>query len=186
MHIQAEATPNPDSLKFTPGHPVSPKEPCSFKKSDKIVSSPLAQKLLTINGVDGIYLGVDFITVLRESEFDWEILKPEIINVINDYFSDFSDIEEKIVSVILSNLEQNDDPIVQQIKEIINTRVRPAVAQDGGDIVFHSFKDGIVYLEMHGACRKCPNSTETLKSGIENMLRHYVPEVQEVRAWEAP
>ncbi|AIK96844.1 NifU family protein [Candidatus Odyssella acanthamoebae] len=183
MFIQTEETPNPDSLKFIPGRMVLESGTASFNQSDDCGNSPFAKRLLSIDGITSVFFGNDFITISKKTDHDWYILKPSIIGIIMEQFV-------AGLPIIIDNSEVSqstsvdEDPIVQQIKELIDTRVRPAVAQDGGDILFHSFENGVVYLKMQGACSGCPSSTATLKSGIENMLRYYVPEVEEVRAVE--
>ena len=179
MFIQTEETPNPATLKFLPGRMVMERGTADFDAADKAARSPLAESLFRIDGVARIFLGSDFITVTKTDQKDWPVLKPQILGLIMEHFSSNR-------PVILSDdsasaAGDEDDEIVAQIKELLDTRVRPAVAQDGGDIIFHSFEDGVVYLHMQGSCSGCPSSTATLKMGIENMLRHYVPEVVEVR-----
>jgi Fe-S cluster biogenesis protein NfuA len=179
MFIQTEETPNPATLKFLPGRVVMDRGTADFDGADKATRSPLAESLFRIDGVARIFLGSDFITVTKTDAKDWPVLKPQILGLIMEHFSSNR-------PVILSDdsaqaAEGEDDEIVAQIKELLETRVRPAVAQDGGDIIFHAFEDGVVYLHMQGSCSGCPSSTATLKMGIENMLRHYVPEVVEVR-----
>jgi Fe-S cluster biogenesis protein NfuA len=152
----------------------------NFTDAAAATRSPLAQRLFGLSGVAGVFLGADFITVSKDQEADWFELKPVVLGAIMEHFTAGA-------PVILGNADdalgdEEDDEVVQQIKELLETRVRPAVAQDGGDILFHSYEDGVVYLHMQGSCSGCPSSTATLKAGIENMLRHYVPEVQEVRA----
>lgn len=183
MFIQTEDTPNPNSLKFLPGHDVlGDIDPMFFQTGDQCSSSPFAKRILNITGVTAVMLGRDFITVTKKDEVEWYVLKPSILGMIMELFVNNLPV---IIESNISSQTSDDDPIQLQIKEILDTRVRPAVAQDGGDIVFDSFKDGIVYLKMHGACSGCPSSSATLKSGIENMLRYYVPEVLEVRQIEA-
>ena len=179
MFIQTEATPNPATLKFLPGQDVmGAGGAANFTSTDSAKRSPLATGLFTIEGVDGVFLGADFITVTSSGAKDWDVLKPQILGAIMDHFSsDQPVITEEAAAADTSG----EDSVVTQIKELLDTRVRPAVAQDGGDIIFHGFEDGIVYLEMHGACAGCPSSSATLKHGIENMLKYYVPEVVEVR-----
>lgn len=183
MFIQTEETPNPDSLKFIPGRTVLEAGTASFSTLDECHRSPFARRLLSVDGVEAVFFGSDFITITKAIDQDWYILKPSIIGIIMEQF--VTGLPVLIdTSETLSAQDAETDPIVQQIKELIDTRVRPAVAQDGGDILFHSFENGIVYLKMQGACSGCPSSTATLKSGIENMLRYYIPEVEEVRAVE--
>jgi Fe-S cluster biogenesis protein NfuA len=144
--------------------------------------SPLAERLFAQAGVTGVFLGSDFITVTKDEESDWYQLKPAILGVIMEHLTSGQPVILASAAEGETGSEEEDDEIVVQIKELLETRVRPAVAQDGGDIIFHDFADGIVYLHMQGSCSGCPSSTATLKAGIENMLRHYIPEVQEVRA----
>ena len=186
MFIQTEETPNPNVIKFVLEQEVLPKGSASFKTRQEAVASPLSQKVFEIKGVESIFLGQDFISVTKADTKEWFVLKPQILSAILDGLTmgialwDGSKATSLNGDADASSVE--DDELIKQIKELIETRVRPAVAQDGGDIVFHDFDEGIVYLEMHGACAGCPSSTATLKVGIENMLRHYVPEVKEVRA----
>lgn len=181
MFIQTEPTPNPATLKFLPGRTVMEQGTANFPEPSSADRSPLAQRLFTLPGVAGVFLGADFITVSKVESADWYQLKPSVLGAIMEHFTAGQ-------PVILGTAEteaaadEDGDEIVQQIRELLETRVRPAVAQDGGDIIFHRYEDGIVYLHMQGSCSGCPSSTATLKAGIENMLRHYVPEVQEVRA----
>ena len=182
MFIQTEATPNPATVKFLPGKPVSPGRAYDFKSEDDAVNSPLAQRLFALQGVTGVFLGADFVSVSKSDDTDWSMLKPMVLNGLMQHFS----LDQVVVNEVEGGDDQNavsddDDPIVAQIKQLIEERVRPSVMMDGGDIVFSSFDDGVVYLEMRGACSGCPSSTMTLKSGIENMLKHFVPEVTEVR-----
>lgn len=178
MFIQTEETPNPATLKFLPGRVVMERGTADFDAAEKAARSPLAESLFRIDGVARVFLGGDFVTVTKTDSRDWPVLKPQILGLIMEHFSTNRPV---IVAEAEAAAEGDDDEIVTQIKELLDTRVRPAVAQDGGDIVFHSFEDGIVYLHMQGSCSGCPSSTATLKMGIENMLRHYVPEVVEVR-----
>jgi Fe-S cluster biogenesis protein NfuA len=181
VFIQTEETPNPETLKFLPGCIVMPEGTASFVLGQPCHNSPLAHRLLTTEGLAGVFFGSDFVTLTKDPTQNWEHLKPAILGILMDHFVANLPV---ITDMSLENVAQDfgNDPLVHQIRELLDTRIRPAVAQDGGDIVFHSFEDGIVYLKMQGACSGCPSSTATLKSGIENMLRHYVPEVQEVRA----
>lgn len=180
MFIQTESTPNPATLKFLPGKNVLERGTADFREAKQAASSPLARILFAIDGVSGVFLGSDFITVTKSERFEWQTLKPHILAAIMDHFMtglpavDDAPMETTGVSAL-------DTEIVKQIRELIETRVRPAVAQDGGDITFERFEDGVVYLNLKGACAGCPSSTATLKSGIENMLKHYIPEVKEVR-----
>lgn len=181
MFIQTEETPNPNSIKFIPGTPVSPKGPVNFSSAKDCALSPLAEALFKLNYVEGVFFGKDFVTVTKDQNTNWNVIKPEILLMLMEYFSSGRSalLDEKSETV---ESKEKDSDIVRQIKEIIEHKVRPAVAQDGGDIIFHSFENGIVKLELHGACSGCPSSTITLKNGIENMLKHYVPEVIEVVA----
>ncbi len=183
MFIQTESTPNPATLKFLPGNPVMETGTANFAVPDEANRSPLAQTLFATEGVIGVFLGADFITVTKSGDKEWDVMKPLILGAIMEHFqSGRPVIEADAADTTVA--DGDDDEVVVQIRELIDTRVRPAVAQDGGDIVYKGFEDGIVYLHMQGACAGCPSSTATLKHGIENMLRHYVPEVQEVRAVE--
>lgn len=180
MFIQTEQTPNPATLKFLPGRDVMGAGTADFTDAESATRSPLAERLFQIEGVTGVFLGADFITVTKPEDKEWYLLKPAILGVIMEHYTAGR-------PTILEGADSDEDDgsedseVVKQIKELIDTRVRPAVAQDGGDIVFRGFEEGIVYLHMMGACQGCPSSTMTLKMGIENMLRHYIPEVQEVR-----
>ncbi len=183
MFIQTESTPNPATLKFIPGQPVVANGTHDFTDQDDTASSPLATRLFRINGVVRVFFGHDFISVTKSEEVDWMHVKPPVLGAIMEHYqAGLPIIEESISGESNPSSEHSpDDPISKQIRELIDTRVRPAVAQDGGDIVFHGFDRGVVYLHMQGACAGCPSSTITLKMGIENLLRHYVPEVVEVR-----
>jgi Fe-S cluster biogenesis protein NfuA len=184
MFIQTETTPNPESLKFVPGVDVmGSAAPCQFSSVRQAIRSPLAQALFTIPQVQTVFLGSDFITVTKAADAEWLLLKPEILIAIMDHFVAGKPVTIE-VDAPLDEPQVEDNEIVTQIKELIESHVRPAVAQDGGDIEFHSFEDGIVYLKMHGACSGCPSSTVTLKNGIETMLKHYVPEIMAVEAVE--
>ena len=188
MFIQTEATPNPATLKFLPGVDVMPRGSMDFRTAEEAEASPLAEELFSIPGVAGVFFGHDFISVTREGDeqdgFDWQHLKPAVLGTIMEHFVTGKPILKEAASEPETG-EEDFDPadieIVNVIKELLDTRVRPAVAQDGGDITFHGFRDGIVYLHMRGACAGCPSSTATLKHGIQNLLRHFIPEVQEVQ-----
>ena len=187
MFIQTEETPNPATMKFLPGRDVVKSGTADFTTiTDAEKKSPLALRLFHIDGIEGVFLGSDFITVTKSEAKEWHVLKPSILGAIMEHFTaGLPILNESAPSQ--DNTDSADTPeddleIVGQIKELIDTRVRPAVAMDGGDIVFDSFDGGIVYLQMQGACAGCPSSTATLKMGIENMLKHYIPEVVEVRA----
>ena len=183
MFIQTEITPNPATLKFLPGSKVMEMGTANFAAPDEARHSPLAQSLFAAEGVIGVFLGADFITVTKSGDKDWAVMKPLILGTIMEHFQSGRPVLDADAADVVA-ADDDDDGIVVQIRELIDTRVRPAVAQDGGDIIYKGFEDGIVYLHMQGACAGCPSSTATLKHGIENMLRYYVPEVQEVRAVE--
>ncbi len=182
MFIQTEQTPNPSTLKFLPGRVVMEKGTMDFAAADTALPSPLAKRLFAIEGVERVFFGSDFVTVTKSANQDWQILKPSILGGIMEHYTSGDPVVTD--SAETGAVAAEDDEIVAQIKELLDTRVRPAVAQDGGDIVFQDFKDGVVYLHMQGACSGCPSSTATLKMGIENLLKHYVPEVVEVQAAE--
>jgi Fe-S cluster biogenesis protein NfuA len=181
MFIQTEQTPNPATLKFLPGRTVMESGTANFTTAESAHRSPLAERVFGVDGVTGVFLGSDFVTVTKDTDQEWHVLKPAILGVIMEHFTAGRPVINPDEGTA-AQAEGEDDEIVAQIKELIETRVRPAVAQDGGDILFRGFEDGIVYLHMQGSCSGCPSSTATLKAGIENMLRHYVPEVIEVRA----
>ncbi len=181
MFIQTEQTPNPATLKFIPGRDVMGTGTADFSSVEDAKRSPLAEHLFQIDGVAGVFLGSDFVTVTKQSDKDWHLLKPAILGAIMEHYTSGRPIITAPAETAAAGAGEEDE-IVAQIKDLIETRVRPAVAQDGGDIVFQSFEEGIVYLHMQGSCSGCPSSTATLKAGIENMLKHYVPEVVEVRA----
>ena len=181
MFIQTEPTPNPATLKFLPGREVMGAGTADFTDSEQTASSPLAQSLFGVEGIRGVFFGADFVTVTKDEDQEWHVLKPTILGVIMEHFTAGRPVVLDEASET-PPASEDDDPIVSQIKELIETRVRPAVAQDGGDITFESFESGVVYLTMRGACAGCPSSTATLKMGIENMLKHYIPEVVEVRS----
>ncbi len=183
MFIQTEQTPNPQTLKFLPGKVVMDEGTAFFQNIDQALNSPFAKRLFAVDGVSGVFFGSDFITITKNQSIDWQVMKPLILGSIMDHYnSDEPTIKKEFEKENTSlKSDENDTDIVKQIKELLDTRVRPAVAMDGGDIIYDSYKDGVVYLQMQGACSGCPSSTATLKMGIENMLKHYVPEVQEVR-----
>ncbi len=185
MFIETEPTPNPATLKFLPGCDVVGAGTADFASPDAAARSPLAGALFALPGVARVFLGGDFITVTKDNEIAWQTLKPQVLGTIMEHFVagrpvlDGSDVDAPDEDVA-----PEDQEIVAQIKELIDTRVRPAVAGDGGDIVFRGYRDGVVRLHMQGSCSGCPSSSATLKHGIENMLRHYVPEVQSVEQVE--
>ncbi|MEM9009756.1 MAG: NifU family protein [Pseudomonadota bacterium] len=182
MFIQTEATPNPATLKFLPGRQVMEAGTADFPTEDAAGASPLARRIFAVPGVDGVFFGMDFVTVTKQADLDWAHLKPAILGAIMEHFQSGAPvIEGEAETVGHAEHDGPDVEVVNQIKSLLDTRVRPAVAQDGGDITFHGFERGVVYLHMQGACAGCPSSTMTLKMGIENLLRHYIPEVTEVR-----
>lgn len=183
MFIQTEATPNPATLKFLPGQTVLEMGTADFPTAETAGSSPLAQRIFGAGGVAGVFFGTDFVTVTKEDAAEWDHIKPGILGAIMEHFQSGQPVMDEGQQAASGHAEHSgeDGAIVDQIKELLDTRVRPAVAQDGGDITFHGFDRGIVYLHMQGACAGCPSSTLTLKMGIENLLRHYIPEVVEVR-----
>ncbi|MDQ8730144.1 NifU family protein [Bradyrhizobium sp. LHD-71] len=182
MFIQTEATPNPATLKFLPGRTVLGEGTMEFRDREAAVHSPLAEKLFSIEGVSGVFYGSDFVTVTK-SDGDWQHLKPAILGAIMEHYMSGAPLVAGAGPT--ENAEEffseADAETVATIKELIETRVRPAVANDGGDITFRGYKEGIVYLDMKGACAGCPSSTATLKHGIQNLLRHFVPDVVEVQ-----
>ena len=184
MFIQTEDTPNPATLKFLPGRDVLGTEhgPLDMADAAAAAVSPLAEALFKIEGVRGVFLGRDFVTVTKDDRHGWQALKPQLLGVIMDHFVAGKPVLAAGAAAADSNASaEGDSEIVKQIREILDVKVRPAVAQDGGDITFQSFEDGVVYLHLKGSCAGCPSSTATLKAGIENMLKHYIPEVKEVR-----
>jgi Fe-S cluster biogenesis protein NfuA len=183
MFIQTEQTPNPATLKFLPGRDVVSKGVVDFTDPEQAQKSPLARRVFAVEGVTAVFFGADFVTVTKAAGEDWYVLKPAVLGAIMEHY--LSGDPVALEGARLGDGGQaaaEDDPTVKQIKELIEARVRPAVAQDGGDIVFHGFERGVVYLHLRGACSGCPSSIVTLKNGIENLLKYYVPEVVEVRA----
>ena len=183
MFIQTESTPNPATLKFLPGQTVLEAGTADFPSADAAGPSPLAQRVFGVSGVTGVFFGHDFVTVTKDEAVEWDHVKPAILGAIMEHFQSGQPVMAGAAAAPSGHADHDgpDAEIVTQIKELLDTRVRPAVAQDGGDITFHGFDRGIVYLHMQGACAGCPSSTLTLKMGIENLLRHYIPEVIEVR-----
>ena len=181
MFIQTESTPNPATLKFTAGDAVMAAGTADFTSAEAAAASPLATRIFAVDGVTGVFLGSDFVTVTKSAEAGWEHLKPAILGAVMDHYQSGAPVIEGAAQSGHKAHAAEDGAIVRQITELLDTRVRPAVAQDGGDITFHGFDRGVVYLHMKGACAGCPSSTLTLKMGIENLLRHYIPEVTEVR-----
>ncbi len=188
MFIQTEETPNPNTLKFIPGEPVLGDDTAFFVNAGEAENSPLAKALFTTPHVRAVFFGSDFITVTKGEDADWSVMKPELLTTIMEHYVSgqpmMTNAAGQQVGGEAAQIEYSEDEqkIVDEIKELIEMRVRPAVAQDGGDIIFHSFQGGIVNLELHGSCSGCPSSTLTLKQGIENMLKHYIPEVIAVEA----
>ena len=190
MFIQAEQTPNPQTLKFLPGRVVMSEGTAFFKNESESANSPLATKLFAVEGVTEVFFGSDFISITKVENLDWQVLKPMVLGSIVDHYNSGEELITKVSSdkankSTSTSSTDKDSDIVKQIKELLDTRVRPAVAMDGGDIIYQDFKKGVVYLHMQGACSGCPSSTATLKAGIENMLKHYVPEVKEVKPVDA-
>ena len=178
MFVQTEVTPNPNSLKFLPGKKVSNSGPYEITQKDNL-QNELVRNILSINGVEGIFLGADFISVNKNEDFKWEEIKHIVISLINDFYSDGKEfvIDENIKEEV-SDLSEIEEKIVK----ILEQKIRPAVARDGGDIKFKEFKDGVVKVQLQGSCSGCPSSTMTLKQGVQNLLCHYLPEVKEVVA----
>jgi len=182
MFIQTESTPNPATLKFLPGQTVLELGTADFPTAEAAAKSPLAKRIFAVGDVTGVFFGNDFVTVTKAESIEWDHIKPAILGAIMEHYqSGAAVMEGEQAASGHADHSGEDGEIVAQIKELLDTRVRPAVAQDGGDITFHGFDRGIVYLHMQGSCAGCPSSTLTLKMGIENLLRHYIPEVLEVR-----
>ena len=190
MMIQIEHTPNPDTMKFLPGKKVSDVGPIEFLKTDRTIKIPLVNKILALKGTTMVFFGDDFITVKKEKDLNWEDLKHGIISEINDYYSKGNDVvvgKDLRLAKILSKSDSNSKPvqsneIINKINEVLDSKIRPTVARDGGDITFKSFKDGVVTVELKGSCSGCPSSIMTLKQGVQNLLCHYIPEVKSVDA----
>jgi len=190
MMVGTEHTPNPDTLKFLPGKKVSEVGPIEFLKNDKSINVSLANKILSLEGTVMVFFGKDFITVKKEKDLNWKDLKHGIISEINDYYSKGNEVVvgkdlrlEKILSESASDSKPvESNAVVNKINEVLDSKIRPAVARDGGDITFKSFKDGIVTVELKGSCSGCPSSIMTLKQGVQNLLCHYIPEVKSVEA----
>ena len=184
MFIQTEATPNPATLKFIPGRTVLGEGTAEFRAKSEANASPLATRLFGVDGVTGVFLGSDFISVTKNDGDEWQHIKPAILGAIMDHYISGAPAlmsEHGAEAAAAEDYDPEDVDTVNTIKELLDTRVRPAVANDGGDIVFHGYKDGVVFLHMRGACAGCPSSTATLRHGIENLLRHFCPDVREVR-----
>ena len=190
MIVETEHTPNPDTLKFLPGKKVSEVGPIEFLKNDKSIKVSLANKILSLEGTVMVFFGEDFITVKKEKDLNWDSLKHGVISEINDYYSKGNNVAvgkdlnlENILKKSKSSSESvQSNQIVDKIKEVLDSKVRPAVAKDGGDITFKSFTDGVVTVELKGSCSGCPSSVMTLKQGVQNLLCHYIPEVKSVEA----
>jgi Fe-S cluster biogenesis protein NfuA len=183
MFIETQATPNPATVKFLPGQPVMPSGSVDFETPEAAEASPLASALFALGDVSGVFFGSDFVSVTRApGGADWRELKPLVLGLIVDHFASGAPLMNAAAAEAAIDDDPADADIVRQIEELLDSRIRPAVAGDGGDIIYRGFRDGVVYLKMQGACSGCPSSTATLKNGIENLLRYYVPEVEEVRA----
>ena len=190
MMVETEQTPNPDTLKFLPGKKVSEVGPIEFLKNDKSIKVPLANKILSLEGTVMVFFGKDFITVKKEKDLNWDDLKHGIISEINDYYSKGNEVvvgKDLKLAKILSESTSDSKPvesneIINKINEVLDSKIRPAVARDGGDITFKSFKDGVVTVELKGSCSGCPSSIMTLKQGVQNLLCHYIPEIKSVEA----
>ena len=178
MFVQTEVTPNPNSLKFLPGKKVSNSGPYEITKKED-TENALVRNILSVNGVEGIFLGEDFISVNKNDLTKWEDIKHIVISLINDFYSEG---KEFVIDESLNEQNSNLDEIEQKIVKILDQKIRPAVARDGGDIKFKEFKDGVVKVQLQGSCSGCPSSTMTLKQGVQNLLCHYLPEVKEVVA----
>ena len=190
MMVETENTPNPDTLKFLPGKKVSEVGPIEFLKKDKNIKVSLANQILSLEGTVMVFFGEDFITVKKEKDLNWDDLKHGIISEINDFYSKGNNVVvgkdlklAKVLSESKSNPEKNQSSdVINKINEVLDSKIRPAVARDGGDITFKSFKDGVVTVELKGSCSGCPSSVMTLKQGVQNLLCHYIPEVKTVEA----
>ena len=190
MIVETEQTPNPNTLKFLPGKKVSEVGPIEFLKNDKSIKVTLANKILSLKGVIMIFFGEDFITVKKEENFNWNDLKHSIISEINDYYSKGNDVvvgkDLRLAKILRKSASDSksvkSNEIVDKINEVLDSKIRPAVAKDGGDITFKSFVNGVVTVELKGSCSGCPSSIMTLKQGVQNLLCHYIPEVKSVEA----
>ncbi len=190
MMVETEHTPNPNTLKFLPGKKVSEVGPIEFLKNDKSIKVSLANKILSLGGTVMVFFGEDFITVKKEKDLNWENLKHGIISEINDYYSKGNNVvvsKDSKLEKILNKSKSSSEPIqsneiIDKINEVLDSKIRPAVARDGGDITFKSFADGVVTVELKGSCSGCPSSIMTLKQGVQNLMCHYIPEVKSVEA----
>ena len=182
--IQTEHTPNPNTLKFLPGKEVSNAGPVEFLKNEKNIKVPLADKILSLQGTTMVFFGKDFITVKKEDNIEWDDLKHEIISEINDHYLLGNNvvIEKNFEKKDINLKKEDSNEVVTKIKEVLDSKIRPAVARDGGDIIFKSFQDGVVTVQLKGSCSGCPSSIMTLKQGVQNLLCHYIPEVKSVEA----
>jgi len=186
MFIETEGTPNPATLKFLPGREVmGPRGTADFASAEAAARSPLASRIFALGGVARVFLGSDFVTVTQAEEADWQELRPQVLAALVEHFMSGQPVLEGEEAEHAGDYDPADEEIVEQIKELLDTRIRPAVAGDGGDIVFRGFRDGIVQLHLQGACSGCPSSRATLRHGVENMLRHYIPEVVAVEQVDA-
>ena len=190
MMVETEHTPNPNTLKFLPGKKVSEVGPIEFLKNDQSIKVSLANKILSLEGTVMVFFGEDFITVKKEKDLNWENLKHGIISEINDYYSKGNNVvvsKDSKLEKILNKSKSSSEPIqsnkiIDKINEVLDSKIRPAVARDGGDITFKSFADGVVTVELKGSCSGCPSSIMTLKQGVQNLMCHYIPEVKSVEA----
>ncbi|WP_417450364.1 NifU family protein [Kordiimonas sp.] len=185
MFIETEVTPNPDTLKFLPGRPVLETGTANFSSPDGAEASPLAEAMFALDGVVGVFLGSDFVTITKPTEMEWSDVKPGVLAGLMQFFASGAPVllhPEGPAAALAVDEDEADADITEQIKTLLDEKIRPAVAGDGGDIIYRGFKEGVVYLQMQGACSGCPSSTITLKHGIENLLKYYVPEVVDVRA----
>jgi len=180
MFIETEGTPNPATLKFLPGRDVLAGRTADFADADAALISPLADSLFGLPGVARVFLGADFVTVTKTGDAEWQALRPQVLGAIMEFFLSGRPVMSALADAEIEDVQPEDAEIVEQIKTLLDERVRPAVAGDGGDIIFRGFRDGVVSLKMQGSCSGCPSSTATLKHGIENLLKHYIPEVQSV------
>src|SRR5210317_2318475 len=185
MFVQTEPTPNPATLKFLPGREVMTEGTIFYQNQDSAVNYSLAQNLFSIKGVESVFFGSDFITITKADVNEWTLMKPAILGCIIEHFTMNKPLISEQVPRTEHSYDENDSDVVKKIKELLDSKVRPAVAMDGGDIIFNNYNEGVVFLQMQGACQGCPSSTATLKMGIENMLKHYIPEIREVRPVEA-
>ena len=181
MFIETEGTPNPATLKFLPGREILGNRTADFADADAALLSPLAEALFGLEGVARVFLGADFVTVTKSADIEWQSLKPQVLGLLMEHLLANRPILNAHAELEAEDVDPEDAEIAEQIKELLDQRVRPAVAGDGGDIIFRGYRDGVVSLKMQGSCSGCPSSTATLKHGIENLLKHYIPEVQSVR-----